>query len=336
MKGKKLLYKILLLLLPILIVLASYFIYDPFKVLYTYDNYPEDHVELNRNHVSTEIFLKNYNEYQFNSFIFGSSRSMAFRTDSWHKHLQKKDEVYHYNAWSEKIEEVSKKMTFLDKKGVKMENILLVLDWQFFAKQASSHTHMGHYSVNETSYLSYQKKFLLTYFQDNFWLKYLWYKCSNNFQAKMTPSLKLLESRFDSVRNDIYFFTRDTALQNHPDAYYTKKGLSTEPVFFAPENLEFDLKLGKGHIDESLIHFKEIKALLDKHQSHYKVILSPLYDRTTLHPNDINKIKEILRADHFYDYSGKNEITENKRNYYEFSHFKPEIGNQILEEIYQE
>src|SRR5688500_6611301 len=85
----RLLGKLALLTLPLAAAVALYFAQDPFKVLYRYDSYyaPGDRVILNRDFVSTELFLAGYPEARYDSFILGNSRSLAFRCGDWAEHL---------------------------------------------------------------------------------------------------------------------------------------------------------------------------------------------------------------------------------------------------------
>ena len=65
--------------LPLVVSAAPYFVFDPFKVLYRYDSYyrPDDRVMLNRDFVSTEIFLQTNPARHYESFVFGSSLERA-------------------------------------------------------------------------------------------------------------------------------------------------------------------------------------------------------------------------------------------------------------------
>jgi hypothetical protein len=48
---------------------------------------------------------------------------------------------------------------------------------------------------------------------------------------------------------------------------------------------------------------------------------------------DVKKIRTIFGSD-VYDFSGFNEITCCQKNYYETSHFRVAIANQLLDSIY--
>jgi hypothetical protein len=65
----------------------------------------------------------------------------------------------------------------------------------------------------------------------------------------------------------------------------------------------------------------------------YKIILSPLFEQLKWHPNDFNLLKNLFGSN-LVDYSGINYFTNNKLNYYESSHFRPIVGNEILQQMY--
>ena len=80
---KNILYFSLTGIIPMLILLISgYLFYDPFKVLRHYDDYSFYYITPNRDYISTEIFINNNKNYHYNSFVFGSSRTSAFKMAS--------------------------------------------------------------------------------------------------------------------------------------------------------------------------------------------------------------------------------------------------------------
>jgi hypothetical protein len=91
------------------------------------------------------------------------------------------------------------------------------------------------------------------------------------------------------------------------------------------------ITLTKMHTE--LLH--KIYAILKKHKSRYNVIISPLYDQAPLN----NKWKSILnktfKEQHIFDFSGKNKFTEPISNYYEWSHYKPFVAEQLLDSIHK-
>jgi hypothetical protein len=79
---------------------------------------------------------------------------------------------------------------------------------------------------------------------------------------------------------------------------------------------------------------KEIKEILVKHHTRYKIILSPIYDEMKFSQEDLRVLKAIF-GDHVYDFTGENAITRSKYNWYETKHFRTFIGDSILNQIYR-
>jgi hypothetical protein len=74
--------------------LLGYWYFDPFKVLRTYADFSKPVIVPNRDYVSTETFIRNNPHYHYNSFIFGSSRTMAFKPARWKKYLTQDAEPF--------------------------------------------------------------------------------------------------------------------------------------------------------------------------------------------------------------------------------------------------
>lgn len=95
----------LLFLLPIFLYAALgislFLLLDPFRVVRHYSNYSYPVATLNREFIATETYLKNYNKYHYNSFIFGSSRSNAFKPSTWKNYLQPNDSPFSFDASGE-------------------------------------------------------------------------------------------------------------------------------------------------------------------------------------------------------------------------------------------
>ena len=79
---------------------------------------------------------------------------------------------------------------------------------------------------------------------------------------------------------------------------------------------------------------KEIKRLLLKNKTKFKVVLSPLYEQTKFNPHDLQILKYVF-GKNLYDFTGKNRFTDKITNYYESSHFRPSVGDSIMKIIYK-
>ncbi len=133
---------------------------------------------------------------------------------------------------------------------------------------------------------------------------------------------------YDTITNGTIILDQEEELKANENAYYAKRsnifyertGEKTDSVQLINPEHEFMLR--------------EIRRLLDKNKTKFKVVLSPLYDQTKFNPADMRVLKQVF-GDHLYDFSGKNSITDNKFNYYEISHYRYAVGDSILSKIYQ-
>jgi hypothetical protein len=79
---------------------------------------------------------------------------------------------------------------------------------------------------------------------------------------------------------------------------------------------------------------KIIKNIFKKHNTKYAIIISPAYDQLEMEKSQIQLLEEIFGEENIYNFSGKNEFTESIYNFYEDSHYRPNIANRIMELIY--
>lgn len=94
-------------LITLFLLLVFYIATDPFKVIYTYDTYFENEskgrVAMNKSFVSTSTFLNNHKQLKldYDSFIFGNSRSIFYEISEWEKHLPENANPFHFDGSSE-------------------------------------------------------------------------------------------------------------------------------------------------------------------------------------------------------------------------------------------
>src|SRR5678816_949928 len=97
---------VVIIAIPSLLLLIPYLLYDPFKVLYQYDSFYEKgqqkEADVNAEYVAVETFLHNYQSLQYNSFIFGNSRSRFFEVADWSQYIGS-DRCFHFDASNETL-----------------------------------------------------------------------------------------------------------------------------------------------------------------------------------------------------------------------------------------
>lgn len=325
---KKVLYFLILPFTVLVLLVVGYIIYDPFKVVQSYDSYSS--LQINRGYISTEMFLKNYKKENYNSFVFGSSRIFGYNIDTWKQYLDENAKVYSFDAYGEKIQGVYHKLRFLDSLGVDIKNAFIAIDVDFTFDNTLSEprflyiehpllTRESGFDFHETHFLAYLNPgFILSFYGNKF------FGLDNEYVRKYYYSV---EATFDPKTNRPFRSDLEKRIESEPNYY-------DSPSFYVVTD---SLKMSPfSRIDlfeeEALIG---IKRILSKHNTQYKVIINPLYSQEKFNPKDMEMIQNVFGWNNVYDFSGRNQFTTSKYNYYEESHFRPLVGDSIMSIVYK-
>lgn len=323
--------RMLLFCIPFALIVLSYVVFDPFKVVRSYAYYPTEHVILNRDYVSTEMYLKNVEAQQYNAFIFGSSRTLAYKTADWQKHLPKDASPYMFDASGESVFGIWRKVMFLDSREQAIDHSVVILcgDCSF----AYEGDHAGILFKKHPYILQKEKPivdtdFLSGYFRHGFFMAYLDWKTFGTWRGYMKGLLEQREIHTDSLTNDNYIAAQDRMIAQDSLGYYR----SMADVFYARAGVH--QQYGEQISDKQLQMLKDIALVFKKRKTDYRIILSPLYDQKKWHPADMEKLRAVFGKGQVFDYSGVNAFTNPIGNYYESSHYRIPVGRAILNEVY--
>jgi len=313
------------------VLLSSYLYFDPFKVLRSYTNFSYPYVITNRDYISTTMFNKNYKKNNYNSFIFGSSRTLAYRPDSWHNYLSEDDKPFMYDASGESIYGIYSKLKYLTSKNINIKNALLI-----FCKDvtfSNSENHKGHLfikhpDISGESELSFQLEFLKAYLSPKFFFNFYSYKILGEYKPFMTGYIENRRVTMDTITNEIHIIDQENEIAQNPAAYYLKR----KNLFYERKGEQIDTVQRIN--SKQLIMLREIKRILEENKTNYKVVISPLYDQVKFSTYDMSVLKNLF-ANNLFDFSGKNKFTDSVTNYFETSHYRPVVGDSILKIIYK-
>lgn len=327
----KLAYFSLIGIIPILSLFSSYLYFDPFKVLRHYDDYSYPYVIPNRDYISTDMFINNHKKNNYNSFIFGSSRTLAFRPKSWSKFLSVKDNPFMFDASGESIYGIYTKLKYLDSTNVEIKNALIILcrDCSFSqAENHKGHLFVKHPATSGEDNISFQFDFFKAYLSPKFLFNFYSFKILGNYKPFMSGYIENRKITFDTLTNEINIIDQETEIVQNPTEYYAKR----KELFYVriSEKTDSIQRINK----KQLFMLKEVKRILEKNNTNYKVVLSPLYEQIKFNNSDLLLLENEF-GNNLYDFSGKNSFTDNKTNYYETSHFRPNVGDSILKIIYK-
>lgn len=328
---KKFINKILLFsIIPIIVfsLFCSFYIKRDFYFDFgPYKNYSWKYFFQMLGDVSTKKLIHSTTKY--NSFIFGSSRTCGLYA----VYLQKKIDksvFFHYANWNESVGGIYAKMQLLDSLGYKMDNIIFYFDTDY-TFQGDGRCINDHYLLTKESrydyYYSHFKNFIPPYINhERFNLLFF-----NKVNPEAFPNWES-----DKITNDPQVIG-DSLLKKYGyhnfDFKYNRKIDSLKKIGFLykrSDSIKFkDKQISK---DEYVILLK-IKSLLEKHQTKYYIVITPLYDQLKFDTTDLKAIKDVLGVKNVYDFSGRNMFTKNEFNYPDRHHFLPYISKTIADSI---
>lgn len=100
---------------------------------------------------------------------------------------------------------------------------------------------------------------------------------------------------------------------------------------------EEDVKMAPAVIDSSFIPtLQAIRAVMDKQQTKYYIIVTPIYRYTKpyMNPKDLQVLQDVLGTERVYDFSTRKEFTSDYNDFFDPVHFGTRLGWFMLREIY--
>lgn len=319
-------FSILPLIFIVLIVLG-FFIFDPMYILYSHKSYSQTNA--NRDFYELEMFKKNYPTYHYDSFIFGSSRTLAYQPSRWINYLPEGSSPYMMDGFAEEIYGIYHKIKYLDSINVDINNALIILDpgamFLIDTSYPGSYIFLKHPDIDNSSWNTFYKIHLEAYFDVNFIASFYLNKFFgiqnnyvNNYLANLTSSV-------DPITNELRRDDLEHKINTDP-AYHENQIFYQRPDTLVYTEVQINCK--------QLDWLRQIKKIFDKNKTDYKIVIGPMYSQHKFNDSDAKKIIDVFGKDRVYDFSGKNELTSKKTNYYETSHYRPLVGDSIMHYIY--
>ena len=330
---KEFILKALLICFPFLLLFCLYVIADPFKVLYRYKNYyypaERQSVVLNRDMITTETLIRNYPVYEYDSYIFGNSRSYFYRTSEWGK-LIGSTKCFHYNANDESLYGVVQKLKYLDRNNYLFENALFVFDIGLLKQTQPNkgHIFIKHPIYTNQSWIEYQTEFLKSFYVPRFLISYFDYKISGKFKGYMKQVMNDNIYDYDIEHNELFLNEVEDKIKSDSIGFYNKK----RKIFYE-RSVEEKLSLVIIKEEQELL-LGQMAEILKKSNISFRIIISPLYDQKKISPIDKEYLMKLFGANRVFDFSGKNQFTIPLNHYYENSHYRPSVATQLMKISY--
>lgn len=323
---------------PLIVLLCLYAYFDPFKVVRHYDNYFSNDnyfcnvgAGINRNYFSTTNYLNKNDIYHYDSFIFGNSRSLYYMIDDWKRHIPSESSCYHFSESGGSINGILYKLRLIDSLNEKIRNAIFVVDDNILRNMVQDEM----YGIMPPA-LTHNKnwlKFHMTYFVEwlrprffKYWIKYVFTHEYGEERDIFIPNGQNFKY-YNPVTNEEPNHVQDSLIAI--GEYYNEKTIEVFKGKQEPGVFE-RLLTGQEQIDA----LKEIKEILSRHNTNYKIVFSPLYSQKSINPDDLMTLKSIFGDDNVFNFSGVNEITSDYHHYYEASHYHSVIASEIMDSIY--
>ena len=324
-----------ILTVPVLSFVLLYMYLDPFKVIKHYNSYFRSgyptYVCMNKDFVSTQTFINNYETYKYDAFILGNSRSMFYQVGTWKKYIHS-DNCFHFDASGETLIGINRKIKFLDKTKVKLSNVIIILDSPLLGSIQESQLHLfsSHPALSDNNWFAFELKYFKAFMSPDFLAAYIDFKISNQVKPYMVDNCLLDDKPFDYLLkyNEVQFNLYENLIKSNN--YYTEKRM--KPFYSRPAVQRYSHEVIK---ETQLQMLQEIADILKKNNTNYRIIVNPLYDQIKLNQTDKAILDSMFGQKNVFDFSGINSITKDYHNYYENSHYRPRIADSIMGVIYK-
>ncbi len=227
---------------------------------------------------------------------------------------------------------IERKLQFLKTKKIKIKNLLLVLDYSILLKTDNSEGHLfiKHPLISGESYLSFYSEMFKGFFPKasiSFIDLYLTGK-SKSYMSKFGITGNIIRHNLKS--NQLTYYKYDSIIKNNINEYYTLK----KNIFYERDSIEKHSP--RVIFAQQKVLLMNIKKIVSLYKSKYKIIISPLYDQKKIHTKDLDYLESVFNKKNVFDFSGKNKFTINYKNYYETSHYRPNVCKEIISTVYNE
>lgn len=311
---KKFIRKAIIFTLPLILFFSLIILYnvwlDPFGVIRA--DMEKQVIEPNQNYIKTKYILDNPKKY--NAFLFGSSRVAMINVSKMNDDNNWYNMTYSEGVPYEHLENIE---LFLNS-DVTINKIIIGMD------EISCFIHHEKH-LNEASRKPYITRLdpLIDYFflTPNF-------RLYNDIQE--APDKRFFSfGRFRTIYENGVLSTnlKDIYIENNK-SLHNKKSVFNKPYW----KKEYSSK----NISSAIKSIKRIVDISKKKKIELVIFVNPIYTETykkAVSEGFLVFLNKCSMITDLYDFSGINEITTNKTNYYEHSHYRPIIGDLILDEL---
>lgn len=281
---------------------------DPYNVFH-YSAPKYNGIEANKGFIKTKYVLKNKDK--FNALVFGSSRAGFMDIE----YMNSLTGLSWYNMASSEslVSEETHELKVFIKNGFIPKEILVMVDDISCFVSPEGHENMLYRIPYPNGGIVDKAEFYMNYFD----------------LIMIKDSIKVMR---DNQKTD----------ENYARRYrtYGNERLDIE-TYFDPNEEQYQ----KGYFldyysyrgEDAIADMKELADLCKAYDIKLTVLTNPLYYLT--YDEDVKNgyldyVEGLAKVVDFYNFSCSSDISKNYKNYYETSHFTPEIGRLMIDIIY--
>ena len=320
------------LLVPVLLLAVLYIVTDPYKTLRPFSLTYFD--TTNRDYLSSELYVHNSEEQEYDSFIFGSSRGCGINTYHWLKYLPTGSKQFLFQAWSETITGIDQKISYIDEHQGKLKNAIVLIDipGTFSRNQLSTRA----LSIKDPRF-SHQPRWIhqVILFFDFIQKPSQWIRA---IKERMNPRQTAIG--FDVDSNDWLKNNRHLDLSVPPKKDSLGNLNSIAKAVFLKDyvnNPDAVIPASKPLIDDSMRRVLEhIREVFVHQNTDYRIVITPGYcfKYPPISFEDLAILQSVFGEENVFDFSGRQDITSDYNGFSDANHFGMYIGWRMIEEIY--
>jgi len=218
----------------------------------------------------------------------------------------------------------------LDSLNIQIKNALVVVDaTSNFADKDYNPLNSDHYLISGMSKFEYYKSDFIEYIRDpKLVITSIDYYFFQTRRGYMDGFVEPKYGGLDPINCDWRLEAEQEIITDSANYYDRCRHL----FYQRPKEQVY----AKQQITPELVKYLQtIRRIFDKHNTKYKVIISPLYNQVRLDPADMAKLTKTFETQNIFDYSGINYITQNMYNFGEdVLHYRVRTGDMLLKDVY--
>lgn len=270
--------------------------------------------DLNTRYTKIEKLLNQRTKYT--SFLVGGSRVGTIKPSSIENYLSD-ERFYNLTVSSASSNENYQHTKFLvETLDAKTILLLIGIDQMCSSEQLLARTNRLHYKVSGENPIP-------------FYLNYL-------TMVDLSSLIKFEDDSLETVLRKRVYNEDGTWKYQLLENKITENGSR-----YYQERKEFELvnkrTLGGGAIQSTVEYIRKIKTICDSHKTKLFVVITPhnhIMMDAFVRDNYLDFLFRISEVTDYWDFSGYNSVTINNENYYEHSHFRPQVGDLIVNKIF--